>query len=136
MSTLYNPTVCSPPGSSVHGILNARMLEWVAISFSRGSFQPRDGTHVSFMTGGFSTTESLGKPVRMCTCMIYFYATCVYLKISIHTEIYIQFYDCIFSSFSLVSKKVTCLIQKASWIVHIPGYDRSKTKLIKRWTPA
>ena len=38
---------CSPPGSSVHGILQARILEWVAISFSRGSSRPRDGTSVS-----------------------------------------------------------------------------------------
>ena len=37
-----DPTGCSPPGSSVHGILQARILEWVAISFSRGSSQPRD----------------------------------------------------------------------------------------------
>jgi len=37
----------SPPGSSVHGILQARILEWVAISFSRGFFQPRDPTLVS-----------------------------------------------------------------------------------------
>ena len=38
---------CSPPGSSVHRILQARILEWVAISFSRGSSWPRDRTHVS-----------------------------------------------------------------------------------------
>ena len=38
---------CSPPGSSVHDILYARILEWVAISFSRGSSRPRDRTHVS-----------------------------------------------------------------------------------------
>ena len=38
----------SPPGSSVHGILQTRILEWVAISFSRGSSQPRDWTHISF----------------------------------------------------------------------------------------
>ena len=38
---LYGPFVCSPPGSPVHGILQARILEWVAISFSRGSCQPR-----------------------------------------------------------------------------------------------
>ena len=42
--TLCNPVDCSPPGSSVHGILQARILEWVAISFSRGSSQPRDRT--------------------------------------------------------------------------------------------
>ena len=38
---------CIPPGSSVHGILQARILEWVAISFSGGSSQPRDQTQVS-----------------------------------------------------------------------------------------
>ena len=46
---------CSPPSSSIHGILQARILEWVAISFSRGSFQPRDRTHVSHIAGrGFN----------------------------------------------------------------------------------
>ena len=40
--TLSNPMDSSPPGSSVHGILQARILEWAAISFSRGSSQPRD----------------------------------------------------------------------------------------------
>ena len=42
---------CSPPGSSVHGIFQARILEWVAISFSRGSSRPRDWTPVSRMAG-------------------------------------------------------------------------------------
>ena len=45
--TLYNPMDCSPAGSSIHGILQARILEWVAIPFSRGSFQPRDQIKVS-----------------------------------------------------------------------------------------
>ena len=40
--TLWDPVDCSPPGSSAHGILQARILEWVAISFSRGSSRPRD----------------------------------------------------------------------------------------------
>ena len=40
--TLCNPVDCSLPGSSVHGFLQARILEWIAISFSRGSSQPRD----------------------------------------------------------------------------------------------
>ena len=44
---LCEPVNCSPPGSSVHGISQARILEWVAISFSRGSFWPRDRTHAS-----------------------------------------------------------------------------------------
>ena len=45
--TLCDPMNCNLPGSSVHGILQARIVEWVAISFFRGSFQPRDGTRVS-----------------------------------------------------------------------------------------
>ena len=53
--TLYNAMDCSPPGSSVHGILQARILEWVAIPFSRGSSWPRDWTRVSCIAGGFFT---------------------------------------------------------------------------------
>ena len=45
--TLCDPMDCSPPGSSVHGISQARILEWVAISYSRGSFLPSDQTRVS-----------------------------------------------------------------------------------------
>ena len=49
--TLCYPMDCSLPGSSVHGIFQARVLEWVAISFSRGSSQPRDQTWVSLTAG-------------------------------------------------------------------------------------
>ena len=45
--TLCDPMDCNPPGSSVHGILQARILEWVAMASSRGSSWPRDQTHVS-----------------------------------------------------------------------------------------
>ena len=48
---LCDPMDCSLPGSSVHGIFKARVLEWVAISFSRGSSQPRDQTQVSWVVG-------------------------------------------------------------------------------------
>ena len=48
---LCDPMDCSPPGSSVHGILQARILEWVAISFSRGSSRPRDQTQISHIAG-------------------------------------------------------------------------------------
>ena len=49
--TLCDPMDCSPPGSSAHEILQARILEWVAISFSKGSSQPRDRTQVSRIAG-------------------------------------------------------------------------------------
>ena len=47
MSDSLRPMDCSPPGSSVHGIFQARILEWVAISYSRGSSRPRDQIQVS-----------------------------------------------------------------------------------------
>ena len=53
--TLCDPMNCSPPGSSVCGISQARILEWVAIPFSRGSSGPRDRTHVSCIAGRFFT---------------------------------------------------------------------------------
>ena len=53
--TLCNPVDCSPPGSSIHGILQARILEWTAIPFSRGSSWLRDQTRVSCFAGRFFT---------------------------------------------------------------------------------
>ena len=58
---------CSPPGSSVHGIFWARILEWVAISFSKGSSRPRDSTSISCMScmaGGFFTSEPLASLIE------------------------------------------------------------------------
>ena len=53
--TLHDPMDWSPPGSSVHGIFLARLLEWVAIPFSRGSSQLRDQTQVSCFAGRIFT---------------------------------------------------------------------------------
>ena len=53
--TLCDPMNCSPPGSSVHGIFQATILEWVAISFSRGSSWPRDWIWVFYIAGSFFT---------------------------------------------------------------------------------
>ena len=53
--TLCNPMDYSPPGSSVHGILQTRILEWVAVPFSRGFSRPRDRTQVSCIAGRFFT---------------------------------------------------------------------------------
>ena len=58
----------SPLGSSIHGILQARIMEWVAIPFSRGSSQPRDQTQVSHMAGRFfiiwATREALQYKIK------------------------------------------------------------------------
>ena len=66
--TLCNPVDCSLPGFSVHGILQARILEWVTISFSRGSSRPGDLPDLGLkpeslaLVGTFFTTEPPGKP--------------------------------------------------------------------------
>ena len=59
--TLCHPVDCSLPGSSIHGIFQARVLEWVAIAFSRGSSRPRDQTQVSHIVGGALLSEPPGK---------------------------------------------------------------------------
>ena len=66
-----DPMDCSPPGFFVHGIFQARILERVAISFSRGSFQSRDWTHVSCTAGGLFTIMPLGKPNGIYTHLNY-----------------------------------------------------------------
>ena len=62
--TLCDPMDCSLPGSSVPGILQARILEWVAISFSRGSPWPKDRTRVSCITGRRLTVWATGEVLR------------------------------------------------------------------------
>ena len=60
-SDLCDPMDCSPPASSVHGILQARILEWLAIPFSRGSSQPKDPTQVSALQADSLPPEPPGK---------------------------------------------------------------------------
>ena len=75
--TLFDPMDYSPLGSSVYGILQARILEWVAIPFSRESDRPRDWTQVSRIAGRFfivcTTTEArvlLGMYLKILTYVV------------------------------------------------------------------
>ena len=61
--TLCNPTDCSPPGSSVHGVLETRILERVAMPFSRGSSSSRDRTWSPALQADSLLSEPPGKPV-------------------------------------------------------------------------
>ena len=69
--TLCDPMDCSPPGSSVHEISQARILEWAAIPFSRGSSRPRDQTQVSWIAGRFFTVRDTRKAPGMCIVRCY-----------------------------------------------------------------
>ena len=62
--TLCDPMDCSPPGSSIHGIFQARVLEWVASSFSRGSSRPRDWTWISRIVGRHFTVWATRMEIR------------------------------------------------------------------------
>ena len=78
--TLCGPMDCRPPGSSIHGILQAKVLKWVAISYSRGSSQSRDQTHVCYCLlhwqGGPLPLAPSGKP-----CFPYI-RKCYFLRLS------------------------------------------------------
>ena len=63
-STLCDPMDCSSPGSSVHGILQAKILKWVAIPFSKGSSQPRDRTQVSCVEADSLPAEPLERSLH------------------------------------------------------------------------
>ena len=72
--TLCNPIDCSPPGSSVHGIFQARILEWAAISFSRRSSPPRDQAWVSCIAGIFFTNWA-ARDIRLCHTWVHIAAS-------------------------------------------------------------
>ena len=66
--TLCDPRDCSPPGSSVHGVLQGRILEWVDFPFSRESSQPRDQTQVSCIAGRFFTSWAAREAQGLVAC--------------------------------------------------------------------
>ena len=100
---------CSLPGSSVHGILQARILEWVAIPFSKEPSQPRDWTWVSCIAGRFFTiwaTENGKCNYYKCNWLGYNYqfwnlnyveyiSLCIYMYIYVYICICIYMYICI-----------------------------------------
>ena len=118
--TLCDPVDCCPPGPSVHGILQARILEWVAMLFSRGSSWPRDWTHISYVSLPLAPP---GKPWLEHSTLLfhfYFYHDCLLLPILSHfftflfgsiTPQYVQRqWICYRLTHSSVAKTIQCLL--------------------------
>ena len=80
---LWDPMDYRPPGSSVHGIFQARILDWVAIPFSRESSWPRDWTWVSYIESKFFNIWARGK-IYMCIC-VYVCCVCMCVCVILHT---------------------------------------------------
>ena len=72
-----DPLDCSPPGSCVSGIFQARTLKWVGISFSRGSSWPRDRPRSPALAGRFFTIEP---PEKLLWCMVLSYLWCCFVE--------------------------------------------------------
>ena len=101
--TLCDPMYCSPPGSSVHGILQARILKWVAIPFSTGSSWPMDWTRVSCIAGRFFTIWATKEAALLVSDFQIFFTTTptkkhilhldsVYTHTHAHTRTYVYVY--------------------------------------------
>ena len=106
--TLCNSMDCSLPGSSVQEIFQARILECVAISFSRGSSQPRNQTQVFCIAGRFFTLWATGEAPLLppkkdiCVCV------CVYIYIYTYICVYIYIGQCNLFTWLLQFKDVSC----------------------------
>ena len=115
-----DPMRCSPPGFSVHGISQARILEWVAISFSRGSSPPRDGTHVSCIAGRFFTTEPNGKPTQI---VFYLITICFPTLNTLYGHLTLGYL------WSLCSKPILCNFSYSNFVLNC----KSDKNLLKLW---
>ena len=121
--TLCDPMDCSSPDSSFHGILQARILEWVASPFPRGSSQPRDQTWVSCIAGRFFTIWATRK------CINTYIGIYPYIEIKQMGVIpYIKFHNHLFALYTtrrpfLVNKYrfiiVTAVERPTVWMSHI-----------------
>ena len=128
--TLCDPMNCSPPGSSVHGILQARILEWVAMPSSRGSSQPRDQTQVSCTGGRFFTIWATREAHHLHSSQ-----TSVCLQYVSQFSLLKKFWEIVrihnFTILRIVKEKETPGIHKLVWQSHL-GHEFSY--LIKNFT--
>ena len=111
---LCDPADCSLPSFSIHGILQARILEWVAIPSFRGSFQPRDQTQVSASQADSLLSEPPGKPS-------FFIWTGVKKKSELHlvTDIKLCLIMAKWTPISLILSSMTTSVPGFSWYIKV-----------------
>ena len=124
---LCDPMDCSPrlPGSSVYGILQARILEWVAIPFSRGSFQPRDQTQVSSVADRFFTVWATREgPIPLHP----FASLCNYFAIYFYLFIFLRWLVPVWGKYYTVRYHCKCLEICSGWSFHQESKQRLQTR--------
>ena len=113
--TLCDPTDCSPPGFSVHGIFQARILEWVAVFFSRGSSQPRDRTQVSCIAGKhFNALSHQGSPLLVHSNSLLFWK----MEGVLHNSTYWIFCAPFDKFFSFLTLACILFLSRSVWLDH------------------
>ena len=117
MSILCDLKDCSPPGSSVHGILQARILEWVAMPPSRGSSGPKDQTHISYIScigsGFFFWEAPLFKDINPITDVLPFQS---HLNLISSQRSHLQY--CYIGIKALTKKKRAKTFSPFHWLLH------------------
>ena len=129
-NSFVTPIDCILPGSSVHGTSQARILEWVVISFSRGSSWLRNRTCISCMVGKFFTTEP---PVFIYVQMDYFF----FLFLAPRGSSWSQGFFCRYLRSTLVaSLEYLAYLEHRSPLLRVPGRDRTGLVLAQLMPPA
>ena len=109
MPTLYDSMGCSPLGSSIHGIVQARILEDVVIPFSKGSSWPRDQTQVSCIVGRFLlySPHLLLLSICLSLCYVILHSFTVLCHLILMTILWIRYYYLKISQIELIKNNLT-----------------------------
>ena len=119
--TLCDPMDCSLPGSSVHGIFQAIALEWIAISFSRGSSQPRDWTRVSRILDRrftfWATREVLGvyKPRILVNSWNYLVINILLVSLE-NAHVFCLSHQACFHLLDILKSPLLCFVKHTDWL--------------------
>ena len=135
------PTLCDPrdyslPGSSVQGVLQVRIVEWVAVPFSRGSFRPRNWTGVFCIAGGFFTSWATRKALSLAYSLLNIYYWLLQVWILVQQCAYEYMHKYILKIFTGVNESNHVLSFRSYCLGHYcfpASYHRTSTKWKIEW---